>query len=208
MRGCLALLPSMLLFALVSCDAEPPPPEPGAATPPAGVLAATQEEFWTNLQALCGRAFRGGETEAIDFDTDFADEGMIVHFRECATTEARIPLHVGENRSRTWIVTRTSEGLRLKHDHRHEDGTEEEITQYGGDTAEPGTATVQAFPMDEYTTELLPGAPYHVWSMELVPGDRFAYMLDLPEDGRRVRFEFDLEDEVEPPPPPWGYEDR
>ena len=200
------ILPALLVAA--ACDDEPPPlpdPEPDAAPPP-GVLAATQEEFWTNMQALCGRAFRGSETEAFDDDSDFAGEELIVHFRECSPTEMRIPLHVGENRSRTWIVTRTPEGLRLKHDHRHEDGTEEDITQYGGDTVEPGTATLQEFPMDEFTRELLPQAPYHVWSMELEPDEHFAYMLTLPESDRRARFEFDLDDPVDPPPAPWGYE--
>ena len=41
---------------------------------------------------------------------------------------------VGEDRSRTWIVSVLSDGrLRLKHDHRHEDGEPDAITMYGGD---------------------------------------------------------------------------
>ena len=48
-----------------------------------------------------------------------------MHVRECSEDAIRIPFHVGEDRSRTWVVTRTANGLRLKHDHRHEDGSEE-----------------------------------------------------------------------------------
>jgi hypothetical protein len=67
-----------------------------------------------------------------------------MHVRRCEEDEIQIPLHVGENRSRTWIITRTDTGLRLKHDHRHPDGSEEEQTQYGGDTEDSGTATEQS----------------------------------------------------------------
>ena len=59
-------------------------------------------------------------------------------FRSCDLAEIRIPFHVGEDRSRTWVMTPTSVGLRLKHDHRHEDGSEDEVTQYGGDTRGTG----------------------------------------------------------------------
>mgnify|MGYP002652099858 CR=1 FL=1 len=67
-------------------------------------------------------------------DADWRSETLVMHIRECSETEIRIPIHVGENRSRTWVATRQGEGLRLKHDHRHEDGSEDVLTQYGGDT--------------------------------------------------------------------------
>ena len=58
------------------------------------------------------------------------------------TAELRVPFHVGDN-LRTWILTRTDSGLRLKHDHRHEDGSDDPVTMYGSDTATPGTAARQ-----------------------------------------------------------------
>jgi hypothetical protein len=53
-----------------------------------------------------------------------------------------------EDRSRTWVITRTATGLRLKHDYRHTDGTPDALTMYGGDTVGPGTAQRQSFPAD------------------------------------------------------------
>ena len=49
---------------------------------------------------------------------------LVMHVRDCSADEVRIPFWVGEDHSRTWVVTRTETGLRLKHDHRHEDGSE------------------------------------------------------------------------------------
>jgi hypothetical protein len=40
---------------------------------------------------------------------------------------------VGSDRSRTWVFTKTAASVRLKQDHRHKDGSEDRVTQYGGD---------------------------------------------------------------------------
>jgi hypothetical protein len=198
----------LALVALAAACGEPDDPEtPEAADPAVDEAAAPQDRFWTSLEELCGQAFRGRATEVQAVETDFSDE-MIMHVRECREGEIRIPLHVGENRSRTWILTRTADGLRLKHDHRFEDGSEEEVTQYGGDTTDPGTATRQEFPADRFTAELLPEAATNVWTIEVQPGERFTYQLRREGTDRRVRFDFDLNDPVDPPPAPWGHEDR
>lgn len=158
--------------------------------------------FWDNLQALCGQAFAGELVESVPPDPSFEGQAMVMHVRECDMAEIRIPFFVGEDRSRTWVITPTSTGLRLKHDHRHEDGSEDEITQYGGDTSGRGTATLQDFHADDFTAELVPTAATNIWSVELVPGELFAYA--LRREGRRFRVEFDLTTPVDPPPAPWG----
>jgi hypothetical protein len=112
---------------------------------------------------------------------------------------------VGEDRSRTWILSRTDAGLRLKHDHRHEDGSEDPITQYGGDTAGPGSAERQEFRADSLTATLIPAAATNVWIIEVLPGQSFAYALRREGTDRRFRIEFDITRNVPPPPTPWGY---
>jgi hypothetical protein len=105
-------------------------------------------------------------------------------------------------------VSRTGGGLRLKHDHRHADGSPDVLTQYGGDTRTPGTATRQEFPVDAESIALFEregsqASVTNTWAMEMVPGQRFAYELSRP-GGRLFRVEFDLRTPVAPPPPPWG----
>ena len=128
-----------------------------------------------------------------------------MHVRQCSATEMRIPFHADSNRSRTWVLTRTTDGLRLKHDHRHEDGSEDRITQYGGDTRGPGTAERQEFHADAHTAAIIPAAATNVWTIEIVPGERFAYGLRREGTDRRFRVEFDLKAPVAQPPAPWGY---
>lgn len=183
---------------------------PGADVPPAGApseIAATanaaSDGFMDGLRELCGRAFRG-RAELVS-GPGFEEE-MIMHVRHCEGDEIQIPLHVGADRSRTWIITRTDSGLRLKHDHRLEDGSDDPITQYGGDSSAGGTATEQSFPADEYTADLLPEAATNVWTITLSDTE-FRYQLSR-HDEPRATFVFDLTDEVAPPPAPWGYEDR
>lgn len=161
--------------------------------------AEEQEQFWKNLTALCGKAFEGKGIEAPAGNTTYVDKRLVMHVRRCEPDVVSVPFHVGENRSRTWVISRTDRGLRLKHDHRHEDGTEDAVTQYGGDTVAAGTAVRQDFPTDN------PAGSPTIWYLELVPGKTFAYGLRREGTDRRFRMEFDLSRPVPPPPAPWGH---
>lgn len=163
-----------------------------------------QLTFWSSLEELCGHAFEGQVTESVPPDPAFENVPVIMHVRSCDLAEIRIPFHVGDDRSRTWVVTPTSVGLRLKHDHRHADGTEDEISQYGGDTRGQGDPSVQEFLADELTARLVPEAALNVWSLEVRPGEFFVYQLRREGEDRRFRVEFDLSEPVEVPLAPWG----
>lgn len=201
-----------LLFACAEPEAEPPSPGP-------------QDQFWSALSSHCGKAYAGKLVSDDAADADFAGVPMVMHVRECDEGRIAIPFHVqldGEwDRSRTWVITRNDAGgLRLKHDHRHQDGEPDVVTMYGGDTAGPGTAKAQDFPVDAESIELfenndLTASVTNVWTVEADPADanggKFAYQLrrtvegGAPED-RYFRVEFDLNEEVEAPPPAWGWE--
>lgn len=175
-----------------------------AACAPTGP-APEQEIFWERLTALCGQAFEGTLIEAPPEDSWWEAERLVMHVRECDEEEIRIPLHVDDDRSRTWVVTRTGTGLRLKHDHRLEDGTPDTAnTDYGGDTRLPGSVWRQEFPADAYSVDAVPARASQLWYLEIRPGDAFVYGLRREETGLRYRVEFDLTRPVEEPPPPWG----
>lgn len=166
-------------------------------------LAATPaEQFMQQLASLCGQAFEGKLVEGNPSDARFRSETLTMQVRECSAQEIRVPFHVGTDRSRTWVFTPTASGLRLKHDHRHEDGSEDKLTQYGGESVEAGTATLQSFPADAHTKALIPAAADNIWRVELIPGQRFSYQLQREQ--RRFRVDFDLSRPVAAPPAPWG----
>lgn len=173
-------------------------------------LPEEQQEFWNRLQDICGQAFRGEIIEDTEEDEDFEGD-VVMHVRQCTDDTIHIPFHIGDDRSRTWVFSKTDEGaLRLKHDHRYEDGTEEEVTQYGGDTDTPGTPTRQEFPADPYTGELIPYAATNVWTVEIDDeAQEYVYTLhrEDEDDDRYFQARFDLSETVEPPEAPWGYED-
>lgn len=148
------------------------------------------DRFWNALAPLCGKAFEGKLVEGTEpSDAAIGAERLVMHVRDCSAGEIRIPFHVGANRSRTWVTTRTADGLRLEHDHRHEDGTPDRITRYGGDTRGPVDGTRVDFHADAYTASLIPAAATNIWTMA-VEGGRFTYA--LRRENRRFRVEFDL----------------
>ena len=164
-----------------------------------------QQAFWAELENLCGRAFAGTAVESPPGDTSFVGKSLVMHVSSCEPSRILIPFHVGNDRSRTWVVTRTLGGLQLKHDHRHLDGVPDSITQYGGETFEPGTPVKQEFHADAYTSTLIPAARSNIWTMEVHPDSMFAYALNRVGTDRRFRIEFDLTRQVPLPPAPWGY---
>jgi len=183
-----------------------------------------QDAFFAALSSHCGNAYTGELVSDDAVDADFAGIAMVMYVAECSDDRIAVPFHVqvdGEwDRSRTWLITRTDTGLRLKHDHRHEDGSEDAVTMYGGDTAEDGLARGQEFPVDQFSIDMfnregLSASVTNVWRVEVDPAGaqnaQFAYQLrrtvegGAPED-RHFRVEFDLTNAVEAPPPAWGWE--
>ncbi|WP_027671161.1 hypothetical protein [Rheinheimera baltica] len=172
------------------------------------VSIASHDAYFDNLRAHCGKAFEG----KVVMDTpksDGFDGSLIMHVRKCSDSQLQIPFHVGDNHSRTWIITKTGSGLSLKHDHRNKDGSHDVSTMYGGHTTDAGWANVQSFPADQYSKELFsrlgnPQSNTNIWQMYIYP-QTFTYR--LIREGREFRVDFDLTKPVALPPTPWGYKD-
>ena len=123
----------------------------------------TRDQFMATLQSMCGQRFEGGLTYAIDPKNPYVGKTMSTEII-CTNTDVRMPVLVDEDRSRTWIFTRTPAGLDLRHDHRHSDGTPEAVTMYGGMANDAGSALSQSFLADTHTFKVFPGSETNVWT--------------------------------------------
>jgi hypothetical protein len=170
--------------------------------------------FWGNLQKLCGKAYAGTVAEDTSSSPDFAGKALVMHVRSCEKNRIRIPFFVGDDRSRTWVLTKKGDRITLKHDHRHEDGKPDKVTMYGGTSTNAGEAIRQFFPADEETTRVVeapagdaPSAAANIWWIELVQGSHYSYNLRRLGRGRLFTVKFDLTKEIAAPPAPWGWKD-
>jgi hypothetical protein len=176
----------------------------------AAVADDPSAQFLSALSQHCGKAYAGriSANEPAAPDDAFAGKPLVMHVRECGTGQVKVPFHVGDDHSRTWVLTRMPDGLQLKHDHRHPDGSPDALTMYGGTSVKPGTRQRQEFPADQESKDLfvrdqIPVSVDNVWAMEVVPGERFVYELTRPN--RVFRVEFDLSRAIDLPPHAWGY---
>lgn len=160
--------------------------------------------FWNTLQSLCGNAYEG-TLELPENDEDFGGKKLVMHVRSCEDNVIKIPFFVGDDKSRTWVLTFENDRIELKHDHRHEDGSEDEITMYGGTTTNSGQATIQSFPADQHTKTLIPAASTNTWWIT-VDDNQFTYNLRRLGTERVFRVSFDLTKTIETPEAPWGWE--
>lgn len=163
------------------------------------------KQFWEMLSAHCGKAYEG-KLVSPESDPRFAGK-LVMHVRSCEEERLRIPFFVGDDRTRTWVLTLDENNLiQLKHDHRHEDGSEDSVTQYGGKASNTGSATTQFFPADQFTANMLPAAVGNVWWITV---DETSFTYNLRRLGADTHFSvrFDLTEPVETPDAPWGWED-
>lgn len=213
-----------LVLLLAGCGEQPPEPGQFAPTPPnpdTGAVAPNGEgaepaepisAFLEAIASHCGKAYGGRITanEPPVENDPFEGQALVMHVRDCSSDELRIPFHVGDDHSRTWILTRIDDRLQLKHDHRHDDGSADVLSMYGGLSTEPGSAVEQRFPVDQESRELfaregLNASLENTWAMQIQPGQFFRYELSRPS-GRLFRVEFDLSRPVAEPPAAWGHD--
>ncbi len=207
---------ALLLVALAACSTSPTmTPSSNASNAgsnPASTTADPQQQFFDSITSLCGQSFAGTVLTDHPESTGpnaFRDQPLTMHVRECSEQEIRIPFHVGADRSRTWVLTRTGDGFRLKHDHRHEDGSDDPVTMYGGDTVGKGSAVRQEFPVDAFskamfTREGMTVSNSNVWAVDIEPAQHFVYELARTDQDRLFRVSFDLTKPIATPPAPWG----
>jgi hypothetical protein len=177
-----------------------------------GNIPGTQqpyEAFFDALALHCGNAYQGGLTTAPPGDDMITFEDiLVVHFRECDENVLKAPFHIqtvadGEwNRSRTWIFTKHQDGLELRHDHRKPDGSEDEVTMYGGFQYGENEAGVQIFQSVPRTEE---SGIFRGWRIEIEPNVRYTYGT-VRGDEWSWRIDFDLTTPIVTPPAPWGHE--
>lgn len=163
-------------------------------------------QFIDQLRAHCGKSYEGVITEGAKEGDGFTGEKLVMHVRSCEDKVIMVPFHVGENHSRTWVLTLQDDNrILLKHDHRNQDGSEEKTTQYGGMSANTGLSNIQTFPADQFTADLIPRASNNVWWFT-IDDEHITYNLKVTGSDRQFSVQFDLSKEVETPPTPWGHE--
>ncbi len=189
----------LAVCSLVGCGRVEDAPQPEEEAPPA--QPAAQDQFWSRLSEHCSRAFAGVAEEFPEADDWLDGAELVMHVRECSDDVIRISFNVGDDRSRTWVLTRHADAIELRHDHRHEDGSPGDPTMYGAVTQAPGTAERQEFPRE--TDEGVVGG----WAIEVVSGERFTYGT-VRAGAWRHRLEFDLSRDVPLPSPSWGHEEE
>ncbi len=151
-----------------------------------------EKEFFNNLATLCGESFSGRQVYIAEGRESWENKDFVMHVTVCEDNRIYIPFHLDDDHSRTWMFLAEEGRLRFRHDHRHPDGTPEEVTMYGGYASGSGTGFKQDFPADDYTCETLPTACGAVWRVEL-SDDLSLFSYSLLDHGTLLfTAEFDL----------------
>ncbi len=161
-------------------------------------------DFKKEIEKHCGKAYEGVITEGGKSGDGFVGERLVMQVLSCEDNQIKIPFYVGENKSRTWVLTFKDNRIQLKHDHRHEDGSEDSITMYGGTSANTGHSGIQFFPADQETCDMIAYACNNVWWMT-IDSNHFSYNLRRIGSDRQFTVKFDLTKPIVFNEKPWGW---
>lgn len=166
-----------------------------------------QSAFMQAFTPYCGKAFAA---RVVHDDQPSAawQQALVVHIRDCGNRVIRMPLHVGADRSRTWVLTLHDGLLDFQHIHLHEDGSPDAVSPYGGQSVDEGSPTHQSFPADDASKALfeangLDVSVNNTWTLSFPDAHTLSYRLSRP--GRLFEVQVDLSQSVPLPPPAWGY---
>ncbi|MGB6231515.1 MAG: hypothetical protein WBF53_15475 [Litorimonas sp.] len=158
------------------------------------------------MQSLCGQTVEGRVVSDQAVDADWIGQTLTVGPVTCETDAIRMPLAVGADASRTWVLSRYVEGLEFRHEHVEPDGSPSPVTEYGGYSDwESGSDLEQSFPADEltkanFTENGIARSNTNVWTFSL-DDDTLTYSLARPatdtDPARDFRAEFDLRNPVD-----------
>lgn len=175
------------------------------ATPMISQERDPSEIFWNTLKSHCGKAYEG-RLVLPEEDESFGGKKLVMHVRACNADEIKIPFYVGDDKSRTWVLTKKNGIISLKHDHRHEDGTEDAVNLYGGTASNIGKSHIQFFPADVHTQQMIPEAATNVWWIT-IDEKTFSYNLKRLGTDRIFKVVMDLTKPIVKPEAPWGWKE-
>jgi hypothetical protein len=191
MKKSLLMMYVLAALAMFACN-QPQRSGSNEETDNTAVVSAAESAFLSNLAQLCGKSFKGKEVYVMPGRESWAEKNLVMHVRICEETQVQIPFHIDQDQSRTWMFLMEDGRLRFRHDHRHEDGTPEDQTLYGGYADGTGNEFSQSFPADEYTRELINDDRSRQWNVVLSE-DLSTFTYELLYQGERVfAAEFDL----------------
>lgn len=170
----------------------------------ASLVAKAQDgskEFMHELHKHCHKAYQG-KVVSSPVPSDFDNKELIMYVSSCEPDQIKVPFFVGDDLSRTWVFTLKDDKLELKHDHRKQDGTPDDVTMYGGTTSHSGSKEIQFFPADQYTNDMLPGAGANLWWVTL-DGNTFSYNLKRVTSENVFNVVFDLSNPITTDKRPW-----
>lgn len=163
-------------------------------------------KFKAEIEKHCGKSYEGHIIAGAKVGDGFTGERLIMQVLSCGKDQIKIPFYVGEDQSRTWVLTFKDDRVELKHDHRNQDGTDEEVTMYGGISPNTGHADLQFFPADQETCDMIDYACNNAWWMT-IDETSFSYNLKRIGTDRQFTVVFDLTKPVKFDKKPWGWKE-
>ena len=148
--------------------------------------------FYNNLQALCKNKYAGSIVYPAGKEAPFQGKKIWIELASCSAKELRIPINIGDKVYRTLILGRNENSVFLQHENKRPDGSQAEISLYGGRAVTLTSPSLLVFPADSYSKQILGAERNCIWTLS-ISSDKSTLSYIAESDGRLdLQIDFNL----------------
>jgi hypothetical protein len=124
-----------------------------------------ETSFYQQLKQHCGQKLNGEVLYPTGKEAPFRGMPIWLELEKCSDKEIRMPININQKIYRTLILSQDKTNFTLRHENKRADGTQAEISMYGGQTADIKDTYLLLFPADGYSRQLLGAELNYAWSL-------------------------------------------
>lgn len=168
----------------------------GSLKPATAIAKPTEDSFYQQLQAYCGKKLIGHVLYPAGKEAPFQGMEIWLEVAQCNQKEIRLPIYINRKIYRTLILSQDKTKYILRHENKRPDGSQAEISMYGGQTAGKNDTYLLLFPADDYSRQLLGAELNYAWSLAF-NSDKSTLSYMIENDGKlTLQLDFDLTQQV------------
>jgi hypothetical protein len=163
--------------------------KPSVATP-------VTSSFYQQLKMHCGQKLTGVVLYPSGKEAPFQGMPIWLELVACSDKEIRMPIYINQKIYRTLVLSQDKTHYTLRHENKRPDGTQAEISMYGGQTTGKTDNYLLLFPADGYSRQLLGAELNYAWSLGF-NSDKSTLSYMIENDGKlTLQIDFDFNQPV------------
>lgn len=156
------------------------------------IIPSHSESFLENFHHFCKKEFKGSIVYPAGNDAPFKGQLIKVKVIHISPNEIQLPITIGNKIYRILHLKKDANGVWLQHENKKPDGTQAEISLYGGKAINSDKPFLMVFQADAYTKALLGSERNSSWLLAFSNDKQILTYIAQSDGFLDLQLDFDL----------------